>query len=78
MATHRAMTCSIRLSQALVRREAALLVKDAEAEEKLMRTALALAADGGRIARVEKNAAAMALTNAAADIVDQAYKLLYE
>lgn len=68
--THNAM--------ALVRREAALLVKDAEAEEKLMRTALALAADGGRIARVEKNAAAMALTNAAADIVDQAYKLLYE
>ena len=68
--THNAM--------ALVRREAALLVKDAEAEEKLIRTALALAADGGRIARVEKNAAAMALTNAAADIVDQAYKLLYE
>lgn len=68
--THNAM--------ALVRREAALLVKDAEAEEKLMRTALALAADGGRIAKVEKNAAAMALTNAAADIVDQAYKLLYE
>ena len=68
--THNAM--------ALVRREAALLVKDAEAEEKLMRTALALAADGGRIAKVEKNAAAMALTNAAADMVDQAYKLLYE
>ena len=68
--THNAM--------ALVRREAALLVKDAEAEEKLMRTALPLAADGGRIAKVEKNAAAMALTNAAADIVDQAYKLLYE
>ena len=66
--THNAM--------ALVRREAALLVKDAEAEEKLMRTALALVCDGGRVAKVEKNAAAMALTDAAKDIVDEAYKLL--
>ena len=66
--THNAM--------ALVRRDAAVLVKDAEAEEKLMQTALGLVSDGGRVAKIEKNAAAMALTDAAADIVDQAYKLL--
>lgn len=66
--THNAM--------ALVRRDAALMVKDAEAEEKLMETALALVRDAEKVAAVEKNAAAMALTNAAADIVDKAYELL--
>ena len=66
--THNAM--------ALVRRDAALLVPDAEAQEKLLSTALALVHDPARIAEIEKNAAAMALPDAAQTIVDEIYKIL--
>ena len=66
--THNAM--------ALVRRDAALLVRDAEASEKLMGEALALAADPERIAKLGHNAAAMALPDAAQTIVDEIYKIL--
>ena len=66
--THNAM--------ALVRRDAALLVKDADAAEKLLPEALALAHDPERIAELEKNAAAMALPDAAKTIVDEIYRIL--
>ena len=66
--THNAM--------ALVRRDAALIVKDADAPETLLPTAMELLRDPGRIATLEKNALAMALTDAAMVICEEAYKLL--
>ena len=66
--THNAM--------ALVRRDAALIVKDADAPEKLMATAVELLADPGRIATLEENAGKMALTEAAQVICEEAYKLV--
>ena len=66
--THNAM--------ALVRKDAALLVKDAEAVDELMPTVLGLLKSPARLARLEKNAAAMALRNAAQVICDEIYKLV--
>ena len=66
--THNAM--------ALVRRNAALIVKDAEATEKLMATAVELLKDPQRIATLEENAGKMALVQAAQIICDEAYKLI--
>ena len=68
--THNAM--------ALVRKDAAVLVRDAEAAEKLMPTALGLVLDSERIAVLAQNAAAMALPDAAHTIVDEIYKILGE
>ena len=59
-----------------VRRDAALLVKDAEAPEKLLPTALELLKNPEQIARLEKNAASMALRDAARVICDEIYKLV--
>ena len=66
--THNAM--------ALVRKDAALLVKDAEAREKLLPTALRLLHDPDRIAVLEQNILKLALTDAAQVIADEAYKLV--
>ena len=66
--THNAM--------ALVRKDAALIVKDADAAKDLMNTALALVRDPGRIAVLESNALAMALPDAAKTIVDEIYRIL--
>ncbi len=66
--THNAM--------ALVRRNAALIVKDAEAPEKLMATAVELLKDPQRIATLEGTAGKMALVEAAQIICDEAYKLI--
>ena len=66
--THNAM--------ALVRRNAALIVKDADAPEKLMSTATELIHDQGLIATLEENAGKMALTEAAQVICDEVYKLV--
>ena len=66
--THNAM--------ALVNKDAALIVKDAEAEEKLLATALALAADPGKIADIEKNVAPLARLDAAGTIAEEIYKLV--
>lgn len=66
--THNAM--------ALVRKEAALLVRDADALEKLMSEALSLVRDPERIAKLESNAAKLALPDAAHTIVEEIYKLL--
>ena len=51
-------------------------MKDADAPEKLMATAMELLADPGRIATLEENAGKMALTEAAQVICDEAYKLV--
>ena len=66
--THNAM--------ALVRHDAALIVKDADAPEKLLGTAMELLNDPKRIVRLETNAEKMALRDAAQVICDEAYKLV--
>jgi UDP-N-acetylglucosamine--N-acetylmuramyl-(pentapeptide) pyrophosphoryl-undecaprenol N-acetylglucosamine transferase len=66
--THNAM--------ALVRKDAALLVKDSDAVDELLSTALALLQSPGRIKQLEKNAEKMALRNAAQVICDEVYKLV--
>lgn len=66
--THNAM--------ALVRKDAAMIVKDSEAEEKLMETACTLIENPEKISLMEKNIAALAKTEAAQEIVDEAYKIV--
>lgn len=66
--THNAM--------ALVSRGAALLVRDAEAAEKLLPTALELVHDSAKIAEIEKNVAPLARPDAAQTIADEIYKLV--
>ena len=66
--THNAM--------ALVRKDAGLIVTDAEAAEKLMKTACELMADTEKIAQIEKNVAKLALADAAMTIADEVYKII--
>ena len=66
--THNAM--------ALVNKEAALIVKDVEAQEKLMSTACKLIENPERIALLEKNIGKLALRDAAQTIVDEIYRIL--
>ena len=66
--THNAM--------ALVRKNAALIVRDAEAAEKLLPTALGLLHDEARIREIERNVAPLARLDAAQTIVDEVYKLI--
>ena len=66
--THNAM--------ALVRKDAGMIVKDNEAEEKLMKTACGLIEDPEKITLMEKNAAALAKTDAAETIVKEVYRIL--
>ena len=66
--THNAM--------ALVRREAALIVKDSEAIDELLPTAIGLLNSPHKLASLAKNAEAMALRNAAQMICDEIYKLV--
>lgn len=66
--THNAM--------ALVRKDAALMVPDAEAPERLLAEACALVKDGERIGKMEKSIAALAKTDAADAIVGQIYSIL--
>mgnify|MGYP002515301533 CR=1 FL=1 len=66
--THNAM--------ALVSKDAAAMVKDSEAVDKLMREALALVRDSAKLERMEKNAGALAKTDAAQTIIDEVYKLV--
>ena len=60
---------------ALVSRDAALLVRDADAAEKLLPTALELVHDADRIARIAENVAPLARLDAAQTIADEIYKL---
>ena len=66
--THNAM--------ALVRKDAALLVKDSEAIDELMPTAIGLLHSPQTLSKLEKNAEAMALRDAAQVICDEIYKLV--
>ena len=66
--THNAM--------ALVRKDAAVLVKDSEANEKMMAEAVALAHDPERIKMMETNIAPLARMDAAMDIAKEVYRLL--
>ena len=66
--THNAM--------ALVSKDAALMVRDSEATEKLMETACGLLGDPEKIAALEKNIAALAKTEAAMDIAKDVYNII--
>lgn len=66
--THNAM--------ALVRKDAAMIVKDAEAMEKMIPTALELLKDPDKIKSLEENAGKMALPDAAERIAEEVYKLV--
>ena len=66
--THNAM--------ALVRKDAAILVKDSEAQEKLLPAAIELLADPERVRSMQENIAKLAKTDAAMTIAEEAYKLI--
>ena len=66
--THNAM--------ALVRKDAALLVRDADAAQQLLPTALDLLRDEARIRAIERNVAPLARLDAAQTIIDEVYKLV--
>lgn len=66
--THNAM--------ALVNKYAGMLVTDAEAEQKLMKTACNLLMEPQRIALLEKNIAALAKMDAAMEIVNEVYRIV--
>ena len=66
--THNAM--------ALVKKDAAMLVTDAEAPERLMASACALVNDPERTGTLEKNIATLAKTDAAEAITEQIYNIL--
>ena len=68
--THNAM--------ALVKKDAAMLVKDSEAPERLMETALRLLSDPERIRTIQENIARLALPDAAMTIAEQVYRLTGE
>ncbi|MCQ2176645.1 MAG: UDP-N-acetylglucosamine--N-acetylmuramyl-(pentapeptide) pyrophosphoryl-undecaprenol N-acetylglucosamine transferase [Bacteroidales bacterium] len=61
---------------ALVSRDAALMVRDCDAPQTLMATALELAGDPQRIGTIERNVSEMARPDATRTIVDQVYKLI--
>lgn len=61
---------------ALTKQEAAILVRDAEAHDKLIDEALKLLSDQSRRSKLSKNIAAMGKPNAAADIVTEIEKLI--
>lgn len=66
--THNAM--------ALVRKDAAMMVKDSDAAEKLMPAACALIEDVEKTALLEKNIAKLALRDAAMTIADEVYRII--
>ncbi len=68
--THNAM--------ALVNKEAALLVRDAEAQEKLIPLALTVAADDAALKKLSEHAKAMALPDSARIIAEEVMKLVKE
>jgi len=60
----------------LTLKNAALMIKDVDAEEKLIENALALLSDSQKIKELERNIAALGKPNAAEEIVDEIYKLI--
>ena len=63
-------------AQALVNRDAAIMVTDADAAERLVDTMLATVADADKASRLGHNVLQMALTDAAEHIVDQVEKII--
>jgi UDP-N-acetylglucosamine--N-acetylmuramyl-(pentapeptide) pyrophosphoryl-undecaprenol N-acetylglucosamine transferase len=63
---------------ALVKRNAAILVKDADAFTQLIPAAFDLIKNSRQRAILEKNCRSMALQNAAASIVDELYSIMPE
>lgn len=63
-------------AMALVNKDAALMVRDADAPAKLMETALSLAKDEKKIAELAANTVCLARMDAAKSIVDEAYRLI--
>jgi len=66
--THNAM--------ALVRKDAAMIVKDSEADEKLMKTACDLIENQERITLLEENIGRLALKDAAMTIAEEIYRII--
>jgi UDP-N-acetylglucosamine--N-acetylmuramyl-(pentapeptide) pyrophosphoryl-undecaprenol N-acetylglucosamine transferase len=66
--THNAM--------ALVGKDAAIMVKDVEASEKLMSTACDLIENEERITLMERNISALALREAAMTIAEEVYRIV--
>ena len=66
--THNAM--------ALVRKDAAMLVKDSDAVAELMKTACSLIEDPEKIALLEKNIEKCALSDAATTIAEEVYRII--
>ena len=66
--THNAM--------ALVRKEAAVMVKDSEASKDLFKTACSLIEDPQKLASMEKNIAGLALRDAAMTIAEEVYRII--
>lgn len=66
--THNAM--------ALVNKDAAMMIKDSEAVEKLMQAACSLIENPEKTALIEKNAAAMAKMDAAQTIAEEIYSII--
>ena len=60
---------------ALVKKGAAVMVKDAEAETKLMKTACDLLKNDDKIGLMERNIAALAKTDAAMTIAEEVYRI---
>ena len=61
---------------ALVNKEAAMMIKDAEAVEKLLPEACSLIENTERIALFEKNIASLAKTEAAMTIAEEVYRVV--
>ena len=66
--THNAM--------ALVRKDAAMIVKDSEADEKLMKAACDLIENQERITLLEENIGRLALKDAAMTIAEEIYRII--
>jgi len=65
-------------AMALVKKDAALLIKDAEAREKLINTAIQLSMDEQQQNQLKKNIASMALRNSAERIAEEIYRIAGE
>lgn len=65
-------------AEALANRDAAIMILDSEAREKLPKEAAELLRDEKKCSTLSKNASAMALKNSDEHIVDQIYKILEE
>jgi len=61
---------------ALVNKDAAILVKDSEAKEKLINAAIDLVQDTAKQEQLKKNISSLALKNSAEKIAEEIYQLV--